>query len=266
MSNHIRSPRTVALGFLSGVGLLVGTAAPAHATAFNVTYEAAGVENANQTALCANLGSGTCTVGVDTFNGMGVGSWNSFTTNYGTGGTITGTYTNATISAAGQFGGAGGTGDYIATSSTAGYQLNLTTTLATGVNYFGFWLSALDAGNDVSFYKNGVDVFDFTPSQVIAALGSCTGSTKSGYCGNPSGAFAGQDSTQQYVFVNFFDIGGSFDSIHFSENPTVGAYESDNHTVGYVTAETGIQVPEPASILLFAGGVAGLLGLRRRLG
>jgi hypothetical protein len=264
MTSHIQTLRTGALGFLFGVGLLSGAAETARAASFNVTYEAAGVENANQAALCANLGSGTCTVGVDNFNGMGVGAWNSFSTNYGTGGTITGTYTNASISAAGQFGGAGGTGDYIVTSSTTGYQLNLTTTLATGVNYFGFWLSALDAGNDLSFYKNGVDVFDFTPSQVIAALGAC--SKTNAYCGNPSGAFAGQDSSQQYVFVNFYDIGGSFDSIHFTENPSVGAYESDNHTVGYVTAETGIQVPEPASLGLFLTGIGGLLMLRRRAG
>jgi hypothetical protein len=242
--------------------IAIGRAAPAQADAFNITYEAAGVQNANTSGLCANLGAGSCTVGVENFNSRTVGTGQTFTTNYGTGGTITGTYNNVQISSAGQFGGAGGTGNYGVTFTTAGYQVNLKTTLATGVNYFGFWLSALDAGNDVSFYKNGVDVFDFTPTQVIAALGKC--SSSNAYCGNPNSPYAGQNSGQQYVFVNFYDLAGSFDSIHFTENPTVGGYESDNHTVGYVTAESGIQVPEPATLGLFLTGLGGMLMLRRR--
>jgi hypothetical protein len=249
--------------FLLGGVFAVLTSA-AHADPFNITYEAAGVQNVTQAALCANLGSGTCTVGTENFDSRPTGSGETFTSNYGTGGTITGTYVNVQINNADEYGGAGGTGKYGVTFlSNGGYQVNLSTTLATGVNYFGFWLSALDAGNDVSFYKNGVDVFDFTPSQVIAALGAC--SSTNAYCGNPNSAFAGQDSGEQFVFVNFYDLGGSFDSIHFSEaNGYGGGYESDNHTVGYVTAETGIQVPEPASLGLFLTGVGGLLMLRRR--
>ncbi len=258
------SPRTPAL---LGACLLILMAGRAEADAFNITYEPAGQESANTTALCSALGSGNCTVGTENFNEQSTGSGKSFTTDYGTGGTITGTYVNAQINTADQYGGAGGTGNYAVTfASNGGYQVNLSTTLSTGVNYFGFWLSALDAGNEVSFYKNGVDVYDFTPQQVIAALGSCYGSTPNPYCGNPNSAFSGQDSGEQFVFVNFYDLAGSFDSIHFSEGAAGygGGYESDNHTVGYVTAETGIQVPEPASIVLFAGGVAGLLALRRR--
>jgi hypothetical protein len=257
-----RFAHTIAFsGALLAGGVLAGTA---HADPFNITYEPAKAESANTTALCANLGAGTCTVGTESFNSRPTGSGQTFTTNYGTGGTITGTYVNAQINTADQYGGAGGTGNYGVTfNSSGGYQVNLKSTLSSGVNYFGFWLSALDAGNDVSFYKNGVDVYDFTPNQVIAALGTC--SSTNAYCGNPNPGFAGQNSNEQYVFVNFYDLAGSFDSIHFSEaNGYGGGYESDNHTVGYVTAESGIQVPEPATLALFATGLAGLLMLRRR--
>jgi hypothetical protein len=258
MDRHILRLLTV-LGGLA----FAADAGTAHADAFNITYEPPGVENVNQAALCANLGSGPCTVGVENFNERSVGTGETFTTNYGTGGTITGTYKNVQITAADQYGGAGGTGNYAVAFTSTSYQVNLSTTLSTGVNYFGFWLSALDVGNTVSFYRNGVDVYDFTPSQVIASLGTCTSTNP--YCGNPNSGFSGQDSSEQFVFVNFYDLAGSFDSIHFNEVNFGGGYESDNHTVGYVTAETGIQAPEPSSIALFLTGACGLFALRRRL-
>ncbi len=124
---------------------------PARADAFKVSFEAAGVQNASTTALCANTGAGPCTIGVESFDTRASNA--SFTTNFGTGSAITGTYSGVPISAADQYGGAGGTGKYPAAISTAPYSVALTTTLTTGINYFGFWLSALDSGNQVAFYK-----------------------------------------------------------------------------------------------------------------
>ncbi len=237
---------------------LAGFAASARADIFHVTFEAPGVQNANTAGLCAALGSGTCVVGTETFDSRASGS--TFTTDYGTGGVISGTYTSVQINGADQYGGAGGTGSYPVAFGGTPYNVDLTTTLVSGINYFGFWLSALDDGNQVSFYRNGVDVFDFTPADLIAALGACPGSA---YCGNPNSPYH-VNGSQLYVFVNFFDTDGTFDSIHFREDPAVGGYELDNHTVGYVTAETGTAVPEPASLALFGAGLLGLLGARRR--
>ena len=245
---------------LAVLGLVVTAFAQrAQADAFNITYEQPGVENANATALCTALGTGTCVVGTEPFTYTA--SKTTFTSDFGTGGTITGTYINPQVNKADQYGGAGGTGNYVVAFGTTPYQVNLRTTLATGLNYFGFWLSALDQGNTVSFYKSGVDVFDFTPAQVIAGLGVCGNGNP--YCGNPNAGYKGLDSNEQFVFVNFFDTSGSFDSIHFLENPSGGGYESDNHTVGYVTAQTGIQAPEPSGIAVFAIGLIALAGLRR---
>jgi hypothetical protein len=108
---------------------------------------------------------------------------------------------------------------------------------APGVNYFGYWLSALDTGNQLAFLKGGTVVGTFTPADLIAALGPCSASNQ--YCGNPNPPFLGDDSRQPYAYVNFVDTVGFFDEIDVTENPAIGNYESDNHTVAlprYVAA------------------------------
>lgn len=233
----------------------------AKADAFALSYESAGVQSANSTALCANAGAGRCTIGVESFTGRTSNS--SFTTDFGTGGTITGAYSAVQVNAADQYGGAGGTGNYAVAFSNTPYSIALTSTLTTGINYFGYWLSALDSGNQVGFYKNNVLLYNFLPSTLIAAVGSCSGSNK--YCGNPNSQFAGANTGEPYAFVNFVDTNGTFDSVRFVQNGG-GGYESDNHTVGFVTAQSGtnIAVAEPASLALLAFALACLTIVSRR--
>ncbi len=252
--------------FLKALSLAAALSAGAAAAAphtFLVTREDPGVQDANLTSLCAALGSGaTCTVGVERFDGRSSGSFQS---DFGIGSGaywIRGDYTNVTVYSHDVYGGAGGTADYAVTFATGGYAVDLTTSNPAGINYFGFWLSALDRGNQVHFYSGGELVFSFTPADVDAIIGgTCPGNA---YCGNPNG---GGNTAEPYVFLNFFDQTGTFDRIVFSEAPQVGGYESDNHTVGYVTGGSGtpVDLPVPGTLLLGSLGLVGLgLASRRR--
>lgn len=244
----------------------VAAAGAAWAAPFEVTFEAPGVQSANRSALCETPGGG-CTVGVETFDARPTGAGRAFTTDYGTGGVIAGTYGDVRVARAGVSGGAGGGGNYAVTYTPGGYTLSLATTLPGGVNYFGYWLSALDRGNQVTFYDGAAEIYRFTPDDLIARVGACPDDANA-YCGNPAPPFRRLNGREPYAFVNFFARGNTFDRIAFAENPPVGGYESDNHTVGYVTGGSGTAlnpVPEPASIAPLGFGLA-VLGLLRLTG
>jgi hypothetical protein len=266
--------RILSAALFGGISLVAVT--NASATKFVVSYEAeaAGVQN---TTATFSVG------GVENFNSLPVHAYpQSFTTNFGTSGagsTITGTYAAGSgkgvqINAADQYGGAGGAGKYAVAFPNTPYSLTLSSNIAGGVNYFGFWLSALDKGNFVTFYgNNGQKLFTFDPSDVIKAVNL---SANPGlYYGNPNAAFKGQDGGEPFIFLNFFDTTGSFSKVVFNEVNFGGGYESDNHTVGhYATMGQGTKinliqsvagVPEPASWALMGLGFAGLafFGSRR---
>ena len=107
-------------------------AGAAHADTFLQTYEAPGV--LNTTSSIAG--------GVETFDSIALGS-SGFVTNYG-GSAFTGTYSaGAQVAVPDQYGAAAGVGHYVVTFASTGYAI----TLNQQANYFGYWLSALDAGN-----------------------------------------------------------------------------------------------------------------------
>lgn len=247
--------------------LLFGTlaaatlATPAQAVSpFDIRFESE-APGLQQTTAKFNLG------GVETFDELRTGKNQSFTTDFGTGGKITGTYAGVQVNAADQYGGAGGKGNYAATFTNQGYSLDLKSNLKGGVNYFGYWLSALDWGNTVTFYTKGKAFFVFDPQDVRDALAKTP--NPPAYFGNPNASFKGNNRGEPYVFVNFFLDKGTFDRIVFAENPLRGGYESDNHTVGnFLTKGTGTQVvvgdvPEPA---VWATMLAGffMVGTARR--
>ncbi len=238
---------------LAGLVASVALAAPAGASVL-ITYELPGVQNSTATFDF---------VGVEDFDSRPLGTGINFTTNFG-GSAITGEYRNVQINDADKFGGAGGTGRYAVTFTTAGYEILLSTTRPEGVNYFGYWLSALDNGNKLEFFNGASLVYTFSPADVLAAIGS-----KPDYFCNPNPAFAGENCREPYAFVNvFFRRGLTIDRIRVYEDPSVGGYESDNHTVGYFTGTGGIPVPAAGSWLMLVTG-AGLLGAgaaRRRRG
>ena len=262
---------------LAATALLAGAAISSAANAaWVVSYEgeAPGVQNTTATFS---------TSGVETFESLPTGiSAAPIVTTFGTSGagsTIKGVYSSqgkgVQINAADQFGGAGGKGKYIVAFPNTPYSLSLSSDIKGGVNYFGFWLSALDKGNQVTFSgANGKTLFTFNPQDVINTID--TRADSQAYYGNPTNPW-GQDKSEPFVFINFFDTTGSFSKVSFSEVGFGGGYESDNHTVGHyetmgkgttvalTLSGPGAAVPEPATWALMILGVGGIgAALRRR--
>ncbi len=237
------------LSLVATGSFLALTAGAANADVFSLNYEAPGVQNSTATFSVS---------GVETFDSRPTGT-QTFATSFGTSGAIVGIYGGVQVNPADQFGGAGGTGNYAVAFGASPYSVSLSADPLLdpqGINYFGYWLSALDSGNQVTFYKAGVQVGALSPSDVLSAIGS-----NPAYFGNPNPPFKGANSGQPYVFINFYDTTGTFDQVDFTETPAVGGYESDNHTVGFYTKMGG--VPEPKSWALMLLGFGGL-GLAMR--
>jgi hypothetical protein len=254
---------------LTLVTLICAGAATLQAASMTVTYQPAGSQTPDAAALCGPTTA--CYVGMETFN-----SWSGskpFATDFPsvetlgiTTGGIQGDYTGSlTRSSNYTYGGAGGSG-YYPTVSDASYTLTLTASGdVPGVNYFGLWFSALDAGNQLQFYEDSTLLYTFTPAMFQTLVGACPGSA---FCGNPNN---GDDPGEQFAFLNFFYEGGYFDKIVFTETTSAG-FESDNHTVAYldppVPSGTVIEddppAPEPGSIALVTLGAAVLVWRKRR--
>jgi len=163
-----------------------------------------------------------------------------------------GTYDNAQIIDANVYGGTLGTGKYIVQSTTIGQPNAVPTTtltLDTPSAYFGLWWSAGDVTNRLAFYNGVTLVADFTTEALVNAL-------PDSYRGNPTGAFAGQNTGEKYAFFNVYAQNGvSWDKIVFTNNGSSG-FESDNHTTrvtpwGSGPGETG---PAPGVVVATVDG------------
>lgn len=239
---------------IAGSLAIIFAGASAHAASFSVSIEAPGA-----TATTATFDY----KGVETFNGLSGGVQN-FSTNFG-GSTVSGNYSHVNVLPADQYGGAGGSNYAVAGLGVQGsYSIDFTATGASGINYFGYWLSALDAGNTVRFFNDATEVFSFTPTNVLALVAG-----NSAYYGNP---MTGANSGEPYAFLNFFYDGGTFNKIVFEQKAgSTAGYESDNHTIGYFTDKgdgTPVPaVPEPTTWMMLIAGfgmVGGAMRQRRQ--
>ena len=261
---------------LTGIAVaaaLAFTGRDAGAGPITASYLAAGVQAPTLSTTC---GSATkCYVGTETFTNWAGGDFTSTfqtgTNNFDANNYIKGVYTangdtNWSRSAANQYGGANGTAAYPElfgnTSPGDAYVIRLSTSASIpGVNYFGIWISALDASNDLQFYSGGKLLYSFGATDLQTALGTCSASNA--YCGNPTTPFKGQNSSEAYAYVNFFDTVGYFDTVVLY-NTTSSGFESSNHAVGYInpivvsgtTFTTTDRPPSSAANAKFAGIVA----------
>jgi len=255
--------------------LLAASATALYADTIIATYAPAGTQAPNARVLC---GSDTkCWIGEQSFTADSVpaaGVFPTLTSVGGLTGSITGAYSGSgiTMYAADQYGGAGGTGYYPELFSTNSGTYTLTLGLTSGstipgVNYFGLWFSALDAGNELQFYENNTLLLTFTPVMFQSLVGACPNSSNA-FCGNPNSSFLDKDSGEQFAFLNFFDENGYFNKIVFTETGG-GGFESDNQTVAYMNpvTPTGTIIsgaPEPGSFVLLFSGLLVLLAFMRR--
>ncbi len=259
------------LKFALAVCVLTLSASVLYADDIVVSYAPAGVQAPNATTLCGS--DSQCWLGEQTFATSSVpaaGLFPTLTSVGGLTGAISGSYSGGLVMySADQYGGAGGAGYYPELFASGGsYTLNLTTSgNLPGVNYFGMWFSALDAGNQLQFYENNTLLMTFTPAEFQSLVGACPSSSNA-FCGNPNANFKGDDSGEQFAFLNFFDQNGYFNKIVFTETGG-GGFESDNHTVGYLNPPTPSgtiisgETPEPGSFVLLLSGMIALIGLGR---
>jgi hypothetical protein len=209
------------------MSLLAAGGAPSARAGIVMTYEAPGVQS-----------SSVAGVTTETFNSFGTGQYTSLETAVGT----LSTSASMAIVAADSYGGAGGTGNYMAFGAQSGSGDPVTLTLKGPESYFGFWWSAADANNSVTFYSGSNMVASFNESSAFSFT-----TPGDAYYGNP---INGADSGEPFAYFNFGAADGTtFTSIVFSNNNMTGTgFEADNFSVG--------AVGEPSSLVLGSMGSA----------
>lgn len=211
-------------------------AAPAMA-GVSITLEAPGVANTTQSFA---------EVGVETFDSYAPGTYTTLNSNFGGTSGYTGVYSGPEIHVNDQWGGDSGSQYVVALGQGASYTLDLNKS----ADYFGFYLTALSAGNNIAFYNGDTQLLSLGYNDLMSYMTP----------GHQGSAVPGQSSSEYFAFFNFnFTDGDKYDQVRFWNTGSDG-FESDNHTIG-INA-----VPEPATwALLIAGfGMVGLATRRRR--
>lgn len=156
-----------------------------------------------------------------------------------------------------QYGGAGASGKYLAVASGSPVTIDQ---LSNPTRYLGFWWSAGNGGNTITFYDQADNVLaTFTTATLTTLLGSSTSTgsitaidgnsyPKSSYWGNPNSAYAGQGTGEPYAYINLVLSGTSARFAKIVISTTGSPFEFDNLS----TAASAQPAPEWAP----AGDVA----------
>ena len=155
------------------------------------------------------------------------------------------------IKNANQWGGAGGS-KFItqeAIQSIRSYNISINE----DQKYFGFWWSAGDPYNKITFKKDGAIVAEFKTQDLVNFINSSGVDNTGDYYGNPSFDGDGGHQNEPYSFVNIFFKQGSYDEIVVATLTEGGAaFESDNHTFSTEDEDIiGIVLPDattPAAV------------------
>lgn len=174
------------------------------------------------------------------------------------------------IQANDQFGGYG-TGNYLGVASGA----SVTVTFASPVQYFGLYITALDANNGLKLYSGTTLLLDFSATVLTALLPNNATSTVQAIDGTlyNTNQYYGQpvtnlNPTEPYAYLSFFATGGTtISKVVLTEPPSTAIFETDNysiHTIAPAVNGTLVLIPEPSVISSVALGGLALLGLRKR--
>ncbi len=211
-----------------------------------------------------------------------------FNTNIGefNSGALTGTAgASLNVGTADQYGGAGGTGNFIALGAQTGTGTPVTVSLNSSSNYIGLWWSAADTNNSIELFNNGTLVGTIKESEFNAILPNSTTTTVTAingttqyntkaYYGNPNTNFSGQDNNEPFFYVDLVLNGATFNQVAILNNGTAGTgFETDNWSIydgGTVTTSeiptTDVfVVPEPSQYAAICGGIIFVLVAGHRL-
>jgi hypothetical protein len=208
--------------------LLTGFTTPALADNLYVTAENPGVQ---QSYLYTNPSAyGASNVVQDNFNYLAPGYYSNGKAFNGN--AAIGNYDRVGIQAANQYGGATGKGDYF---TVAAPFSNAPTTLSftESQRYFGFWLSALDNNNNLSFYSDSTLVSNFNAQDILNFISRQPNGKQ--YFGNPNSNFLGKDKSEPFAYLNFFadpnNANVKFNRVVFSNKSGGSGFEADNFTI-----------------------------------